>query len=119
MTPPAGQGRWYPSNNYLAQVTHVLGGAVVILLAHLQGSNPFWVWLVLALVVAVKEFIGDTYILEHDTFQGDAIDWFFYQCGAGLATLTTFYFWPGVIAGSLWVLTMACYDVITEGESYD
>lgn len=119
MTPPPGKGLWYPSNNYLAQVTHVLGGAVVVLLAHIQGFNPWWVWFGIALVVAVKEFIGDTYILERDTFQGDATDWFFYQCGAGVATLATFFFWPGVIVGSLLITAMAFCDFITEGENYD
>ena len=73
----------------------------------------------IALVVAIKEFIGDTYILEHDTFQGDVTDWFFYQCGAGAATLTIFFFWPGVIVGSLLITAMAFYDLISEGENYD
>lgn len=119
MTPPAPNGGWQPSNNYLAQVTHVLGGALIILAAHLQGYSPWWVFLGVAVGTGLKEFIGDTFIWERDSFYGDFTDWLHYLIGSSLAILTLYYFWPGIIAGSLTILLMALSDASRGIYPYD
>lgn len=119
MNPPAGSGRWSPSPEYLAQVTHVLGAAVIILLANLHGLNVWYTALGIAIVTGIKEFWADTYWLEHDTFAGDLNDWMHYLFGCGIALIVLDYFWLGVIMGALLVLFMALFDMFSNTEMYD
>lgn len=80
---------------YLAQVGHFLGGAALMFLACVfAGFAPTWwvAWICIALAAAVKEYWYDAnYELPKQTFSDNTMDFAFYQLGAGVGVLVSWF----------------------------
>jgi hypothetical protein len=82
---------WEENEQYLAQVGHFLGGAIVIVLATLfsivcgAGWLPILITLGVGIVAAaVKEFVLDRRPPESDSLANSTMDFAFYMIGAAV-----------------------------------
>jgi len=86
---------WMSNPQYLAQVSHFLGGASLILLTALfslarhRGWYPVEIAFVAGfLVAALKEFWFDI-VFEHDSWTDSLMDFAFYVAGGGIGVVVT------------------------------
>lgn len=123
--------RWQNTTDYLAQMVHFLGGALLVSLSKEAGYNPWWGVLLVFLFTGVKELWMDTPDLtflpgagwwereDPDTLQGSLVDWFFWTVGAVIYRLLLAWFWAGLTVGLLWVTFMILYYGVRSGTEYD
>lgn len=107
MTPPpspTGSGFWSPSAWYCAEVTHILGAALIVLGGVYHGYLLWPILFGVIVAAAIKEFLIDISAFEGDSLWGSCQDFFFYCWGAAGATVAAAHFWWGasiVIGGVL------------------
>jgi len=111
---------WSGSKGFLAQVNHLLGGAIIVLLAPHAGLSPWWGVGILTLYAVVKEFWADYDTLalptfgwlERDTFLGSVVDFVFYEVGAWLAWLALHGHWWVWLATVIAVAVLLALTVV-------
>lgn len=101
---------WNPSSWCLAQVNHVLAGALVLMVF---AAHPWLALVLFTLIVGLKEFWADLTWLEHDSWAGSCIDFGAYMAGA-LGGLVAPLWLPGafvLVGGSILALTI--WDIMS------
>ena len=114
--PSPNSGKWVPSPFFLANMTHLLGAALVTITAAYKGMPLPWIIVGVIVFALLKEFIADMTFLESDTFAGSLEDFTGYMTGLFLAVLATYTLAGAVVVAGVIIAGMVIWDVESQRE---
>lgn len=105
---------WTPSAKMLAQQTHFLGAAIIMLLSDRIHGTPWHYALGIVVCAALKEFWVDRTWLEHDSLVGSTWDFIFYVFGGGCGWLALLSVFHAVLLAIPIMIGLTIWDILRQ-----